>query len=49
LGQAPGKPQTWDGKGGLGGPSSGPSSATVTLHVKDKDGNLRDVKVQYSK
>jgi ferric-dicitrate binding protein FerR (iron transport regulator) len=46
-GEKPGKPQAWDGKG-LGS-DSGPSSAVVTLHVKDKDGKTSEVKVQYDK
>lgn len=46
-GEKPGKPQSWNGKGVGGG--NDPSSAAVTLHVRDKDGQTRDVKVQYDK
>lgn len=47
-GEKPGTPQSWDGKG-AGGGETDPASATVILHVTDKDGQKKDVKVQYDK
>ena len=47
VGTKPGTPQSWDGV--TNGGANAPSSAVVTLNVKDKEGAAHAVQVQYEK